>query len=748
MESQDLAVPLGKSHLKRPASHLLRASPITQIEKRFEKQYRTATPYNGFVSSPLFLSNRGWINVFTRHRLRSLIVLLILAAGLYGHPIHLDFLRDGLTGNPLSPLSQRLRVWGFFLRDLVAAGILVFLTQHWGSRLRRAFTLTSQTKEITFALNLALGAQGMSLLALGLGLCGLWNARLFSALVVLGFLKASLSVWRKKSPSEKFPPHLPLPGGIGLALLSLWGLLLLAVSFAHSLLPDVFYDSLVYHLAVPDAWAASHGIVDLPFNLYAHFPFGAECFFSWGTLISGPEAAKALNVAIALALCLASAGWASEKAGPDAGYLTFGLCAGFPVLAYTSWSLHVEPLLALNLLLFLYALSKAFANERGGWLPAAGLLAGALAGIKYSALPWVFGTLAVWVFFRCKPKGRTILASIALACIPSFPWFLKNFVFSGAPFYPFGSSGLPDWSKGSLQNDAHASLPLLLDGRFAWLTDLFPHGGYGLAAVVALAFWALTATRSRVESSDLRFLSSASWVLLAIGIASTHDPRLLLPVFLIFFTWIAMRLGSSSEKPLRELRIAAWIALAGFVFSIPALASISLRQYQSAGFWLGRETRPTYFENNPRTSYLGIAQAWAPVLPLDARVLRVGDARTAYLPFQTVAASVFDDPPLARLARQCADPEAMALGLRRLGVTHLWITCGENSFSGSSQAEAWEMSPEARSRLEKFLRERTRPVARMGEDVLLVLVPPGAVGVGFSGLPWLLPTQGKGENAS
>jgi hypothetical protein len=637
-------------------------------------------------------------------------------------------------------------VWGFFLRGLAAAGALVFLAQHWGSRLRRMFTLPCQTKGIAFSLNLALGAQAMSLLALGLGLCGLWNARLFLALAVLGFLEALGSAWRKKCPPGKVPERFPLPGGIGLALLSLWGLLLLTAAFAHSLLPDAFYDSLVYHLAVPDAWTASHGIVDLPFNLYAHFPFGAECFFAWGALISGPEAAKALNAVVVLALCLAAAGWAYEKAGSDAGYLAFGLCAGFPILAYTSWSLHVEPLLALNLLLLLYALSKAFANERGGWWPAAGLLAGAGMGIKYIALPWVLGILVVCIFVRFRP--RAILASIALACIPCFPWFLKNLLFSSAPFYPFGSRLFPDWGKVALQSDAHASLPLLLDGRFAWLPNLFFRGGYGLAAAVALVFWALTAARPRLDLKDLRWLGRASWALLAIGIASTHDPRLLLPVFLVFFTWIAMRLGSSSEKPQRELRIAAWIALAGFSLSIPALASISLRQYQSAGFWLGRETRPAYLENNPRTSYIGIAQAWAPLLAPDARVLRLGDARTAYLPFQTIASSVFDDPPLARLARQCADPDEIALGLRRLGVTHLWMTCGENAFAGSSQAEAWEMSPEERSRLEKFLRERTRPVARMGDDVLLVLVPPGTIGVGFFGLPWLTPTQGKGDHAS
>jgi 4-amino-4-deoxy-L-arabinose transferase-like glycosyltransferase len=700
--------------------------------------------------SSLFGFLRSWTGFFSRTWVRFFCATFILVAGLYGHPIQWDFLRDALPGDAHAPLSQRLLVWRGFLGPFLAGGAVLFLAYHWGGRLRRLADLPIQNFALSLAADLCLGANLLSLLSLGLGLCGLWDGHLFSLLTILGFSEAVASTWKSKTLfSRKNILQLPAPSHFTLTLLVILGSLTLLADFFHAVLPDVYYDSLVYHLAAPEAWRSFHTVTDLSFNLYAHFPMGAECFFSWATSLAGPEAGKVLQAALTLAICLASAGWVCERCGRDAGYLAFGLCAAFPILAFTTWSLHAEPFLSLNLLLLLYVLARAKESGRGSWLIAAGFLTGALVGIKYTAVPWAFCVWTVWFFTNPRPTQRTLLVAAALALIPALPWFLKNEYFSGAPFYPFFTKDFPAWGLRSFQDDAQSSIQATLNGNFSWFPDLFFHRGYGLSALAALGFWVLTTTRHRPESSDLRFLGLTSWCLLGTALAFTYHPRLLLPSLIVFLTALAMCLGSpTTERSAFQMKTAALLAFIGFFLALPSLLSISLRHYQSPSLWLGRETRQAYLLRLSQTSHLRSGFSWASALPADAKVLLVGEARTAYLPFHALAGSAFDEPLLARLARRCDNEIEIARQLRRLGITHLWIAGDEGARLNILEPEAWALPPEARVRLTRFLRGHTRLAAQDGPDILLILSDPQAGVIGYDGLPWLKTPLLKGDNAS
>ncbi len=680
---------------------------------------------------------------------RYLGAALILLVGLLGHPLSLDFLWDPFPGDPATSLLRRLPVFGSFLQSLVWGSALAFLAHHWGRRLRGLAGLTIGSTRLSLAADFGLGANLLGALALALGLCGLWDPRLFTLLALLGVAQALASylMERKRDllPRELLPPELHRFSPP--ALLAVWGSLLLLIHLLHAFLPDVNYDSLVYHLAVPEAWRAAHAVTDLPLNMYAHFPLGAECFFAWATLVSDPEAGKVLQAFLTVAVCLAASGWAAERSGAAAGLLAFGLCAGFPVLAFTSWSLHVEPFLALNLLLLLYALSRSLEGPRGAWLAVSGFLTGGLLSVKYTAAPWALCAWAVWAFSRPRVDRRGFLLAAALSALLFFPWLLRNFLLTGSPFYPFLAAGFPAWGLHGFQGDASSSIQQVLSGRFAWLADLFLRRGYGLAVVPALAFLVVTSRRAAPTHPSLRFLGRAAWGLLGVALLSSFNPRLILPVLLVFLTYAATRLCAPLlGRPFGDLNAASLIAGVGFLLALTSLLSISLRHYGSAGLLLGRETREAYLLRMPQTSHLRAGLTWSPLLSPDARVLLVGEARSAYLPFRALANSVFDDPFLARLARQSADEDAMARSLRRVGATHLWIAAEEGARVCAQKPSSWTLSPEAQGRLTRFLRERTRVAAHEGPDLLLRLTDQGAEGVGCAGLPWLPTSPEQGDD--
>ncbi|MCX5783909.1 MAG: hypothetical protein NTW04_05685, partial [Elusimicrobia bacterium] len=75
---------------------------------------------------------------------------------------------------------------------------------------------------------------------------------------------------------------------------------LLLIIFAGAFVPVHQYDSLVYHMALPQMYALKHGIYSLPQNFFSHFPQNAEMLFTLGILFNSDIAAQLMSW-----LCLA-----------------------------------------------------------------------------------------------------------------------------------------------------------------------------------------------------------------------------------------------------------------------------------------------------------------------------------------------------------------------------------------------------------------------------------------------------------
>ncbi|HET9869856.1 MAG TPA: hypothetical protein VFR02_05110, partial [bacterium] len=286
------------------------------------------------------------------------------------------------AAGPGPGIAVRLGVWWGSAWILLCSAVLVGLVLAWGIRLRRWLGLQAGDPWMGLALAYGLGILGFDLLWLGAGLAHLWWRPLMGALLALGFAVAlgdALRYWRAGDFSWRLPrEHRWLTATALLYLLLVLGL---------GLAPETFYDSMVYHLAIPSDWLMRHGILDCPTNFFSNYPYGAELYFLNGLFLQGTEAAKCLHAAAFFFCALAAGGWARETAGSGAGWLAFGMVLTLPLMALNASTTQVEGVLAFFIVLLLYALWKAFgpAPAGGAWALAAGLLAGGALSVKYTA---------------------------------------------------------------------------------------------------------------------------------------------------------------------------------------------------------------------------------------------------------------------------------------------------------------------------------------------------------------------------
>ncbi|MFH1618783.1 MAG: phospholipid carrier-dependent glycosyltransferase [bacterium] len=395
-----------------------------------------------------------------------------------------------------------------------------------------AFSVFSMGGRICGLLGLATGLRLEMALSMSLGL-----AALNYSLNLLGFLNLlypwtavlviALFFFCGKLPDFAVLRGSRSPGRI----LLLPALLILAAAFFVSWAPATLYDSLVYHMPIPEIYTLRHGIVPIPENLYSHFPQNAEMLFSLGILF-GSDIVSRLMTWLAFASILA---WVYAAGGEvwtmsgrshivctnadGAQYpekttaLALLLCASHTALWVLSCTAYVETFVALwvsaALMMFLrWIREPAESGNALKYAVLAGVFAGVGLGTKYYA-----GICAAGLFLfglgkalsekdggRKKARALQAMALPAAAFLLFLPWALKNVLETGNPVFPFLYKLFPISGEGLYAEQAERYFRVLIGyGRsgtflrdfleFSWLTFSNPlrfGGGGGRAGRAGL----------------------------------------------------------------------------------------------------------------------------------------------------------------------------------------------------------------------------------------------------------------------
>jgi Dolichyl-phosphate-mannose-protein mannosyltransferase len=650
----------------------------------------------------------------------------------YYHPraaLDLSFLGRMFSGfSGMKPGLMYLNGLGF-LGTFACAGSAWLVLWRLGRRLFQWMGPAEAGGPLRFCLETAFGILALDGLWLGTGFNGLWFKALW---VPAGAALLAFALWDfwRDPPAAGILPSLRAPKGV-FALLALLGAFSLGLSFLQALAPDVYFDALVYHLSTLRFWEFHHGLADFSTNLYSCFPFGGELYFMDGFYFGGSQAAKMMNVLAAGLLALAAGGWAAEEGGRNLGWTAWAMVLTFPLVSAVVWTTQNDAVLALLLVLFLYALSR-WVTGRGGtaWALAAGLLGGGALSVKDTAavgmVPALLGAgIFLKGFRRDRMRGWAWMA--ALACLCWFPWILKDLCFRGDGFYPYpfsplGWKGLDPARLSALLGDQErVGGPGFTWG--GWLSRLVGREMDKADAPLLVSFLPFCFLGSWRRPARL-FLAGTGLFCLAGSFLVSYQPRLALPSFIVLF--IAMAAGLGEARPLGTAKAWAWTAAFFGLLSLLSLGRLNTDYYGSYRVWMGNESPREYLVRSPQTrSYMGLALAAGRVLGPDETLLVVGDARGLYYPRPFYTNSVFDPQVLPELARRAKDGNGIADGLRRLGVEDLAVS-GLEGARLSRQYPDYRLDREEWAKVDDFIQHRTDLVYGEGLNAIYRLRGPAA----------------------
>jgi hypothetical protein len=597
--------------------------------------------------------------------------------------------------------------WGGLSSSFAGALIAASIVFSWFGLGTVAFgfiRLETESLALRVSWQTALGASLWSLLWFALGLAGLYRK---SFALVLLFIGLGLGTWAgmkanragKPRETEKQEEQKGAYGPQRAAILMIAFPLLLAGLAA--LAAPTGKDALVYRLAVPKAYVAAGGIVDVTTNIFGYLSFGAEMNGVWAMLLGNrahvvESAFGAVAFAYLPLLLLAVYGVARGWHLPREYALTaVALVAAIPSLYQVASAGYVDHSLALYVILAVQAAGQWWTTERRiNLLCLAFALGGALA-IKFIAL---FAFFPLFIVVLCKAREMqknnaqaanvallSGLASLVLAGLLASPWYIRTWVRTGSPLYPFyahlWNGSAPNWDAersrlahlwvsryGGEEKDLLdylvTPLKLSLQAQPEWAAQY--DGVLGISFLLGLPLllwgWRRGALTAEIK---LTLAIAGGWYFC--WLLTSQQLRFLLPIFPL----LAVALMAVTAELTTQQKHLQWPWLASAAPGLLVIAAWFLEQ-NPLRVVLGGESREAYLTR--RLDHYPYYQIINRDLPGTARVWLINMRNdSVHLERDYFADYVFEDYTITKLVQGAASLEDLRARIKVMGITHIML---------------------------------------------------------------------------
>jgi 4-amino-4-deoxy-L-arabinose transferase-like glycosyltransferase len=392
----------------------------------------------------------------------------------------------------------------------LVAGWIVLISAGLGSVIARIFLRREAFSLDQLACGLPLGTAGLALATFILGILQILTPAAIWALLAAVTIAVASQVARllqglarelrsyTRQSKEDWSEF-----GLLLAIIAFTTL----VNLTWAIAPEVQYDPLNYHLAIPKAWMERSGIFEIQF-LQAYLARLIEMIFSICLAVGGPETAKAWVFLVHM--CSAVGVFALGKVlfNVRIGVWAATLYVTTPLVAWGSGTAYIDNVVALFVVASFLALVRWYANRTAGWLYVAALLAGSAVGSKLNAA-FAFVAIAPIVLFhvvrdRTQSRAsrlRIIFCGVLAFTLVAAPTYILTYAFTGNPIFPLmnGIFQSPKWELDNRIFNASnyglgtaASSLVRFPFRMMFDTSRFgealPRGGLGLSLLLAFPF--------------------------------------------------------------------------------------------------------------------------------------------------------------------------------------------------------------------------------------------------------------------
>lgn len=573
--------------------------------------------------------------------------------------------------------------FGAFANVLGDAGtvlVLILLACVLGHRLSARWTFDTALEAVVLWTGIGLGTLG--LLTFVLAAVGIVNQWVYWLLIFAAFAllrNDAVASWRTFRTIA-----LPRPTR-GDKARAIFCALTLAVTFLFALDPPWAWDGLQYHLIAPRLILEQGRITAPPDNFSLNFPSLIEMLFLVGMTLKGDGAVQGLHW-VFLPLTLGAILVFSQKYFSwRIGWLAAAIFCAMPsMILLSTWAYNDLALVFYTFTAFAATLRARDSNRAGDFV-LAGVLCGLAMGEKYTAalLPLV---LAAMLFRPTSAAIRNILFLLGAAALIAAPWFIRNWILVGNPFYPYVFGG-PYWDSFRTYWNTRLGtgmwtqpLSLLIvpwtatvQGTQSVLFD----ATIGPLMLVLLP-WNLLRTPPAPDAKPAPLRTMWIFVLVLyivwlVGVAQSNilwQTRFLFPAFPLLVILAARGLGKLSALTLPQFSIQRFASMAvAIVLTLTAVSySVALLSDHTFGYYFGAVSRTAYLTGILR-SHFQTAEWVNANLPADARLLFLWEPRTYYFARTSDADAILDN--FVHLVYLYHDADSIATNLRARGYTHV-----------------------------------------------------------------------------
>lgn len=433
------------------------------------------------------------------------------------------------------------------------------------------------------------------------------------------------------------------------SLLSIFTGILLFALFAAVLFPALAppscsdWDSLAYHLSIPKLFIQHGGIYYIDFSSHSNFPFLMEMLYVFPLWFGSAVGAKLMHLWMGVLLIAAVAVLTRKHFNPKAAPLAVIACAGMPILLWEATTAYIDLATALYTVLSIHLLLDYLDERKRPYLIASAIAAGFAASTKMTALS-LFALIPIWLFLQSSTRfslrslpWKRGLMFVGIAALVCSPWYIKSFVYTGNPVYPFFYSifGGRGWNAALADQystlQAHFGMGHDIRKNFFYLPwDLAFNSekfydtkglfiGPILLALVPLLFLLRNASKKLIGLTLFFLTQMLIWFMLS------QQSRYLIPNFAIASVLIGAI--SYSDKRYRVTRSALMLCFVLTAFF--GILTLYPQDQSTYSYVCGNETREQYLE---RTLGIYSAQEWInETLPGSVKVALYGDTRGFYL---------------------------------------------------------------------------------------------------------------------
>lgn len=248
----------------------------------------------------------------------------------------------------------------------------------------------------------------------------------------------------------------------------------LFIPFVTSFGPVSTSDPIEYHMALPKIYFAKHALVHIQGNWYSTLPASTEMLYLLGLVVSDDTLSKLFSFSITLMFFFSVFYAGTRYFTKSVGYLGIiiflTINRGF-IFYSEPW---VDISLTLYSLLGVFAFLTWLELKNDPWLYLSALCFGITASVKYHGL--FFVCLFLVGFFVMVEKDNRFLKRLLwcalLIGIVSLPWYVRSWILTGNPVFPFMQSlfGRKYWGASATETFQQAYLHT---GLFTRLNDFF-----------------------------------------------------------------------------------------------------------------------------------------------------------------------------------------------------------------------------------------------------------------------------------